>query len=136
VVPANYVSLPMSMVEPSVYATAVDQDRYFEAPQLFLALKAEMKQGDLLERAPQLIKISSADHINRLIKQALPGVELTHTAKPPSAIPVKLDYQYFRLGTSGPEWETIKLARNVAAYVPADFPQPQMELVVVLPPKK
>jgi type VI secretion system protein ImpJ len=65
----------------------------------------------------------------------LPGVELTHTAKPPSAIPVKLDYQYFRLGKSGSEWEAIKLARNVSAYVPDDFPEPQLELVVVLPPK-
>jgi type VI secretion system protein ImpJ len=136
VVPANYVSLPLSLVEPSVYATAVDQERYLEAPQMFLALKAEMKQADLMKKGPQLIKLSSADHIHRLIKQALPGVELTHTPKPPSSVPVKLDYQYFRLAASGPEWENIKLARNVAAYVPADFPDPQLELVVVLPAKK
>ncbi len=135
VVPANYVSLPMSLVKPSVYATAVDQDRYFAAPQLYLALKASVEQADLIKRAPGLIKVSSADNIDRLITQALPGVELTHTAKPPSAIPVKLDYQYFRLGKSGSEWEAIKLARNVSAYVPDDFPEPQLELVVVLPPK-
>jgi type VI secretion system protein ImpJ len=136
VVPANYVSLPMSLVEPSVYATAVDQDRYFEAPQMYLALKAGVEQTDLVKRAPQLVKISSADHIDRLIKQALPGVDLTHTSKPPSAIPVKLDYQYFKLNTSGTEWENIKQARNVAAYVPADFPDPLLELVVLLPAKK
>jgi len=136
VVPENCVSLPLQLVEPSVYATAVDQERYFEAPQMFLAVKAEMKQAELTKKAPQLIKVGSADQIKRLIKQALPGVELTHTSKPPSAVRVKLDYQYFRLATSGPEWEYIELARNMAAYVPADFPEPQLELVVVLPAKK
>jgi len=39
------------------------------------------------------------------------------------------------LGKSGAEWDAIVRARNLAAYVPADFPNPQMELVVVLPPK-
>jgi hypothetical protein len=28
------------------------------------------------------------------------------------------------------------LARNLAAYVPSDFPNPELELVVVLPPKE
>ena len=136
VVPANYVSLPMQLVAPSVYATAVDQDRYLSAPQLYLALKAEMDQGDLVKRAPELVKVSSGDHVDRLIKQALPGLEMTHTPNPPGAVPVKLGYQYFRLGKSGTEWEHVKLARNIAVYVPSDFPEPQVELVVVLPPKK
>lgn len=134
VVPANYVSLPMRLVEVSVYATAVDQDRYFAAPELYLAFKAEMKPAELIQKAPQLLKISSADNLDRLIKQALPGVELRHVPKPPAAIPVKLDYQYFRLNKSGAEWDAIQFARNVAAYVPSDFPDPQLELVVVLPP--
>jgi type VI secretion system protein ImpJ len=136
VVPANYVSLPMQLVEPSVYATAVDQDRYITAPQMFIALKAEMGQAELTKKVPQLVKVSSGDHVARLIKQALPGLEMTHVANPPSAIAVKLDYQYFRLSKSGSEWDHIKLARNVAAYVPQDFPEPQLELVVVLPPKE
>jgi len=49
--------------------------------------------------------------------------------------PVKVNTHYFLLGKSGAEWDAIVRARNLAAYVPADFPNPQMELVVVLPPK-
>lgn len=135
VVPANYVSLPMRLVKPSVYATALDQDRYLAAPALYIALSAEMKQADLLKKAPQLVKVSSHDNINRLIQQALPGVELTYVANPPSSIPIKLDFQYFQLSKSGPEWDAIKLARNLAAYVPADFPDPHLELVLILPPE-
>jgi type VI secretion system protein ImpJ len=118
---------------PSVYATAIDQDRYLGAGEWFLAVNAEMRQDDLARRIPQLVKVSSSDRVGQLIKQALPGLELRHEASPPSAVPVKLGYQYFRLARTGPDWEGVARGRNLAAYVPADFPNPQLELVVVLP---
>ena len=65
--------------------------------------------------------------------QALPGVALTYVARPPSAVPVQLNHHYFLLQRPSNEWETIARARNVAAYVPAEFVNPQLELVVVLP---
>ena len=61
---------------------------------------------------------------------ARPQIE---SVSPPAAIPVKLNYQYFSLSQSGGPWETIVRARNLAAYVPGDFPNPQMELLILLP---
>ena len=68
-----------------------------------------------------------------LVRQALPGVPLTHVPKPPSAIPVKLNCQYFSLNQTGVAWEAIVRARNLAVYAPGDFPRPQLELIVLLP---
>jgi len=136
VIPANYVSLQLSRVEPAVHAVAVDQERFFAAPEWYLAINADMDRKEVVKKVPQLVKLSSSDHIERLIKKALPGLDMKHARKPPSAIPVKLDYHYFRLGKSGPEWDAIRAARNLAAYVPSDFPNPQLELIVVLPPEK
>lgn len=135
VVPANCVSLPLRLVQPSVYATAVDQDRYFDAPQLYLALSAESNQADLLRKTPQLVKLSSHENIERLIRQALPGIGLTYIAHPPSAVPVKLTHHYFLLNKSGTEWDAVVRARNLAAWVPAEIADPQLELVILLPAK-
>jgi type VI secretion system protein ImpJ len=133
VVPTNHVALPLRLTESSIYATAVDQDRYFGSPHIYLALNAGMKQDELIRKVPQLMKISSGDQIERLIRQALPGVGLRHVPSPPSALPIKLNYQYFQLDRSGTDWEAIKRSRNVAAYIPSDFPEPQVELVILLP---
>ncbi|HEX6815075.1 MAG TPA: type VI secretion system baseplate subunit TssK [Gemmatimonadaceae bacterium] len=133
VVPSNCVSLPLRLVQQSIYATALDQDKYFTAPQLYLAIDANMSPADLIQRAPALIKISSADRIDLLIRQALGGVPLTYTPNPPPAVPVKVSSHYFQVGKSGSEWGAITRARNLAAYVPSDFPSPQLELLVVLP---
>lgn len=133
VVPANFVSLPLREVQPSVYATALDDDKYLVNTKFYLAVAAEMGEAEMINRAPQLIKVCSANHIEHLIKQALPGMKLTHVGQPPSAIPVKLDYQYFSLNQSGLAWEAVGRARNLAAYVPEDFPKPRLELIILLP---
>jgi type VI secretion system protein ImpJ len=135
VIPANYVSLPMRTVRPAVYASAIERDEYVAAEGWYLALYAELEQTKLLRAVPELVKVSSADHIEHLIKQALPGLQLTHIPSPPGAIPVKAGYQYFRVGKTGPEWQAITSARNVAAYVPSELPNAQLELLVVLPTK-
>jgi type VI secretion system protein ImpJ len=133
VVPSNFISLALKLVRPSIYGCSLDQDKYLRDTRLYLAINAEMNEGELIQRAPKLIKACSANHIEHLVRQALPGVPMTHIPAPPTAIPVKLNYQYFSLSRSGLAWEAIERARNFAVYVPADFPNPQMELVVLLP---
>jgi type VI secretion system protein ImpJ len=133
VVPTNFVSLPLKLVQPSIYATSIADDKYLHNTRLYLAVSAEMPEADLIAKTPYLIKLCSAAHIEHLVKHALPGVPLTHVHRPPSAIPVKLNYQYFSLNQSGVAWEAVIRARNLAAYVPGDFPSPQLELIVLLP---
>jgi len=129
VVPSNFVSLPLRQVRDSIYATAIDKDRYFENSRPYLAISSDLPDADLTHRAPALIKTCSAMHIEQLIRQALPGLKMTHLPRPPRAIPVKLRYQYFSLEASGSAWDSILRARNFAAYVPGDIPAPEMELI-------
>ena len=133
VVPSNFVSLPLKLVQPSIYATALSDDKYLKNTRMYLAVQAEMNEAELINKTPSLIKVCSATHIEHLVRQALPGLTLTHVARPPSSIPVKLNCQYFSLNQSGGPWEAVLRARNLAAYVPGDFPSPQLELVILLP---
>lgn len=133
VVPSYVVSLPLKLMQGSVYGTALDEERLLVNTKMFLALKSSIPEDELISRAPQLVKVCSAAHIDHLIRQALPGVALRHQPSPPASIPLKLDYQYFSLNESGGAWESIVRSRNFAAYVPSDMPEPQMELVILLP---
>lgn len=133
VVPANFVSLPLQLVQPHIYAAALADDKYLHNTRMYLAVSADMNEADLIGKTPYLIKLCSASHIEHLVRQALPGVPLTHVQRPPSQIPVKLNCQYFSLNHSGGAWEAIQRSRNLAAYVPGDFPSPQLELVILLP---
>jgi type VI secretion system protein ImpJ len=133
VVPSNFVSLPLKMVQPSIYATSIDNDKYLLNTKMYLAVSAETSQAEVVGKTPNLVKVCSASHIEHLVRQALPGVPLTYVAQPPGAIPVKLNYQYFSLSQAGVAWEAIQRARNLAAYVPGDLPNPELELIILLP---
>jgi type VI secretion system protein ImpJ len=133
VVPTNCVSLPLKLVQPSIYAASIDNDKYLLNTKMYLAVSAETSQAEIVGKSPHLVKVCSASHIEHLVRNALPGVTLTYVPAPPSAIPVKLNYQYFSLSQSGLAWEAIQRARNLAAYVPGDLPNPQLELIILLP---
>lgn len=133
VVPSNFVALPLKLVQPSIYSTMIEEDKYLVGTKMYLAVSSSLNEADLLRKAPQLIKISSATQVEQLVRRALPGVQLTHMIQPPASIPVKLNYQYFSLNQSGSAWDAIGRARNLAAYVPGDITAPQLELIILLP---
>ena len=133
VVPSNFVSLPLKLVQPSIYATAIDNDKYLTGTKMYLAVNAETSQADIVSKVPPLVKVCSASQIDHLVRNALPGMPLNYVATPPSAIPIKMNYQYFSLSQTGVAWEAVQRARNLAAYVPGELPNPQMELIILLP---
>ena len=136
VIPSNFVSLPLKLIRPSIYAASIFEDRFLENTRMYLAIQAEMNEGELIQKAPQLIKVCSASHIEHLIRQALPGLQLTHVMSPPTTIPIKLNHQYFSLNQAGLAWEAIGRARNIAAYIPGDFENAQAELGSCCCPEK
>ena len=133
VVKTNVVSLPLKHMKNTIYAAAIDQDKYLKNTRMYLAFSADVSEDTIIRRVPQLVKACSATHIEQLINAALPGVVMTHLSSPPSAIPIKLKYQYFSLNQTGAAWETVTRARNFAAHVPGDIPNPEMELIILLP---
>lgn len=133
VVPSNFISIPLKLVRPSIYGASLDEDKYLKNTRMFLAVTANVDEASLIAKGPQLIKVCSANHIEHLVRQALPGVPMVHQVAPPSSIPLRLNHQYFSLSQSGVAWEAIVRSRNIAAYVPGDFPEAQLELVILLP---
>lgn len=131
VIPSNFIALPLKLMQPSVYAASIDKDEYLHGSRLYLAVSSTLRAPELIARFPTLAKVSSASQIEDLIRQALSGLRLLHITTPPRAIPVRLNYQYFSVETSGPFWESVTRARNLAVYTPAELGDLQMELLIL-----
>ena len=132
VVPSNFVALPLKQVRDTIYATPIEKDSYFEGSRFYLAISADIRDADLIDRTQKLVKACSATQLETLIRNALPGLPLQHVPTPPRAIPVKLRQQYFAIEQGGPVWESVLRARNFAVYAPAELLNPQMELIILL----
>ncbi len=126
------VSLPLKVITPTLHAVAIEQSQWLTAPQWFLAVTSRVRQQELITRVLQGCKVGSADVVETLVRQALPGMELTHISAPPGAVPVQLDFQYFAVSKSGGAWDAIESARNLAVYVPEGLVDARFELVILL----
>jgi type VI secretion system protein ImpJ len=128
----KFVPIRLTPSDRFIWTGTVSEDAYFRNSQLFLSVSANMGVDDLIRKVPQLIKISASEEIQRLIRHALPGLTLRHAPAPPSAIPMKLDSQYFQINQGGPLWDVLVKSRQVAVFAPGEIVEPKMEVLVVL----
>ncbi len=135
VIATNAVSIQLKAVEPSVYGAPIEEDRHLRAVQAFLAIRSDVAEAELIQKAAGLLKVASRDEIQRLFHQSVSGVALGYVSEPPRALPVKLDFRYFRLDVSDPLWQTVLRSRSIAVWVASQIANPELELVLILPPE-
>jgi type VI secretion system protein ImpJ len=132
IVPTQYVEIPLVKRADFFYEAAITDQRVLDRSRWIFAVRSSVAEPELISKTPQLVKLCSKDFVPQLVKRALPGMALTHLPVPPSAIPVKADYQYFSVSRVGPCWDHIVQTRQVGLYVPGDLPDPGIELLVIL----
>lgn len=116
---------------PYFHLGAVTDRRCFDHASWFLGVRSSAPHGDIVARVPALVKICSAKHIARLVKDAFPGLPLEHVPAPPSQISPRPDTVYFRLQTVGGCWTSIVQAAQVGVYVPAAIADAELDLSVI-----
>lgn len=131
-IPTNCITIPLKKIQNYYFAGAISDSRCFGRSRWIFAIRSAIGHGELISKTPQLIKICSQKFIEELVKRGIAGLILTHVPVPPAAIPARVETQYFELTKSGACWNTLVDTKAVGVYVPGEFPQPELELLVVL----
>ena len=132
VLPTRHASVPLSPKERSIYTADLHDDRFLRAEQYYLAVATGLDAGEMAVKVPRLMKVSSADRIEQVTDHGLPGLPLTHMSSPPSALPVRMDYTYFRIDPQGEHWDAVRRSGRLAVYVPDELTDVRMELNMLL----
>jgi type VI secretion system protein ImpJ len=137
IIPTNCITLPLRRVTDFLYVGVVVDQRCFGNAHWILGARYEGDRGELIARVPKLVKICSSRHVERLFKEARPGLSIQHLPNPPSAVSPRIGAEYFTLGRSGsPEaqvcWTQIAKTGEVGVYVPGALAGAELELLVVL----
>jgi type VI secretion system protein ImpJ len=132
IVPTNCVSIPLTKVADCFYDGELGDTRVLGRARWVLGVRAGIGEAELIERTPQLIKLCSAKFIGELVRRAMAGLALTHLPVPPTAIPARVEMQYFSVSRDGPFWDHIVQTRHVGIYVPGEVTNVELELLVIL----
>jgi type VI secretion system protein ImpJ len=132
VLPSKCIAVPLQLTDKLVWSGSIADERHLKDSQFILSVSARISVDELIAKVPRLVKLSSPNELNRLVRNSLPGVVVRHLPSPPSAVPAKLDNQYFGLVQSGTLWEGIAQARALSVFVPGEIADPKMEMLIVL----
>jgi type VI secretion system protein ImpJ len=132
IVPTQYIAIPLKKVADYFYAGEVTDQRCLGRSRWIFGIHTKQGEAEIITSAPRVVKICSQEFVPRLVQRALPGMSMTHLPVAPSAIPAKVDFQYFSVSKAGPCWDHIVLTRLVGVYVPGELPDPLLELLVIL----
>jgi len=132
VLPNNCITIPLVAAGDCFYEGKVTDPRCLGNSRWVLAIRAGIAEADLMTQTPQLVKVCTPAFVRELVNRALPGMPLTHLPIPPPAISTRVETQYFGISRTGPCWNHMLQTRHVGVYVPSEFPNPELQVLVVL----
>jgi type VI secretion system protein ImpJ len=132
VLPTNVISIPLTFAGDYLHCGTVTDQRCLGRASWIFAIHSNVGAAELIRKTPELIKICSEEFVKKLVQRALPGLTLTHMTVPPRAISASVETQYFQVTRQGPCWDHIVATRRVGVYVPGEFVEPSIDLLVVL----
>lgn len=131
-IPDTVFTLSLREATPGVWAAGFEDSKFLDRARWILEIQSPAGEAAVIHETPSLVKICSHRFIDRLVKQALPGLTLTHLPSPPPEIPTRVEAQYFGITRTGPCWTDISTTRQVGVYVPDRLPNPQMAIHILL----
>jgi type VI secretion system protein ImpJ len=132
VLPTSHVVVPLARTRDWYHLGTVADRRCLERAHWFLGVRSTAAAGVVIGEVPRRVKLCSAQHIERLVREAYPGLALEHEPAPPAALSPRLGTHYFRVRTQGPCWAAIREAGEVGAYAPESIPGAELELSIVM----
>jgi type VI secretion system protein ImpJ len=124
------VRIELERQEDSIYVGRFEDPRLLDASSmLYLGASADLEKDRLLRDLPIKLKVASRSQINKIVELALDGVSLSFTHDPPSSLPLRPNFFYFKLDPAGDAWDSIKGGKNVAIFAPSDMPGLSLDLV-------
>ncbi len=131
VLSSNFVRIPLERQTESQWVARIQDQRLLTGAHFYLAASGEVPERKLVDELPLRMKVGGVEEIATLVNAALPGLPMTHTARPPAGLPLRPGLQYYHLEKSGRLWDSIVRSNNVAIFVPADFRTLRFELMAV-----
>lgn len=130
-VPEAFIAVGLKRESPNILGAALEDSRVFRKSEWVIQVSSETGAPEVLKGVPNLVKVCSAEDIQRLVDDANPGLRLEHIPQPPSSIPRRLGAQYFRVIQDGPCWQLIQARESIGVYIPDVLKDVKMELIVV-----
>lgn len=133
VVSSRYVTIPLTVDAERVqyHHGRLDAALMDRKGGLYIAVNANMPALNLVAEVPRQLKVASPNHVESLVRSALPGLQLVHLAQVPMEVPVRPNAYYFSIENRGELYDAMIKAQAITIYAPSTFADLRLELFAI-----
>ncbi|KPC52618.1 type VI secretion system baseplate subunit TssK [Amantichitinum ursilacus] len=132
VIPSPVIPIALENIRPTLWRAHFNDPRLLENADFFLSVHAAMPAQQLQAQLPMVCKLGAPEEVERILNSAVAGVPLSALQRVPSAVPLRLENQYFALDHHAPAFARMLQTRSCSIYIPASLPEVTLELFAVL----
>lgn len=131
VIPSNFSTTQLQRETDSLYSASQFDWQVLDSATFYLGVQINNEDKKWIEQFERLAKMGSRESIEMIVSSAMPGVRIHHEHRPPSQLPIRSKFEYFRVDSSGEFWDAVIRSSTVAVYVPQTFAGAAIELMCV-----
>ena len=129
--PSRVISIELAKEGP-FWKGQLHDGRLREEADFYLSVRSSLPAHLLIAQFPLLCKAGSSDDVADVVNVALNGIPLKPLSHVPTAVPLRLENQYFALDIETPAGQAMLSSGQCAFYVPSTLGDIQLELFAVL----
>ena len=129
--PAKMATLQLTKEADLLWSVDNIDSQHLGKNDFYLAVLSPMDDPMWVKHFERIVKVGARADIEMIVASAMPGVRLVHLQRPPSNLPIKSGYEYFRIEPKGEFWDRISTERTMGVYLPKAFMKVKMEIVLV-----
>ncbi len=130
-VPTDFEQLQLSF-DGEYHCTAVKAAHLEPTKRLFMAAKSSASPADTLhDTLAQTAKISSRENMEYIVSHALGGIPIVPVQEPPTEIPQRPGFAFFRLAEHDTQWDAVRRHMNIAIHFEAAPESYEIEIYIL-----
>lgn len=123
----NAIPIPLTPPKYGIRGAKVPDPNLLKDAVFVLAANAQVSKEQLRMNFPTQVKIGPVEHIQQLVRSALPGISIHPLPVAPRQIPYHAGFAYFELNKQSDLWKQMYQSGGFAIHIGGEFPGLELE---------
>ena len=129
--PSKLEALKLVKEADALYSLDNIDSTLLESSCFYLAVLSDSDDPSWVTHFEKMVKAGARKDVEMIVASALPGIRIVHTQRPPSNLPIKSGYEYFKLEPRGEFWDAVVEERTLGVFLSRDFSNVKLEILSI-----
>ena len=126
-----YFKLDLAKLEENRFNCQINNVSLLSEADFYLVCSGNILENRPIQDLPSKFRIASPEMIDEVLRTMTNALSMSFSSNPPTGIPSKPGYFYFKFEKRGPFWKAIEEHKAISIYIPNELIGIKLELIAI-----